>query len=126
MGRLRRLLGPLAALWLSAQLGAIAIVPPALWISAPTAHATACSCGHGADDFCPMHHPRDGRSSRCAMQARDGSGAAIVTTLIALTGITPDSSPAPEPPAASAPVHAASRHAIGERPIPPDPPPPRR
>jgi hypothetical protein len=123
MPGLRRLLAPLAAFWLCSQIGVLVFVPVALWAAADQRSA-ACTCGHGPHGLCPMHHAPD-RTSRCAMQATDGSHAAIVTGLIALTGFPPDITPATDPVPDSTAVRSADDRFVGERPIPPDPPPPR-
>jgi len=43
MTRLRRAHVPLIAMWLSCQIGMIALVPLALWVSAVEPHAAECT-----------------------------------------------------------------------------------
>jgi hypothetical protein len=124
MPQLRRALGPVAALWLLCQLGTGALVPVAL-LTAADSHTLACTCGHGADEMCPMHHKRPSSPVRCAMQAAGESGTAALTTLVGLSGLIPESTPAIVAASATPNVAAVDAHLIGERPVPPDPPPPR-
>ena len=125
MTRVRRLLGPLAALCLFWQIGTVTSVPGALWMSADDPHAAVCSCGHEAGATCPMHHKPTGRPSRCTMQAANASEAAVLTTLVGIVGVIAErtASIRPADPLLSAPPSDVS--IAGERPVPPDPPPPR-
>jgi hypothetical protein len=120
----RRALPPVAAVWLACQIGTVALGPVALCLRAD-AHAEECTCGHGPDMTCPMHHPPAPGSGPCAFQAANDSGAAILTTLIGLTGFITDKTPAAQPDVPSPRVRLADGHLLGERPVPPDPPPPR-
>ena len=92
MTRLRRVRAPLAAIWLSCQIGTVALVPVALWISAADPHAAECTCEHGADAMCPMHRhtPAGNTNSDCAMQAANGADAAVLTTLVGVAGLIPE------------------------------------
>lgn len=125
MPNLRRVLAPVAALWLMCQAGTVTLVPVALWVRAADPHAVTCSCGHGADAMCPMHHKRASSATHCAMQATDGSGTAILTTLVGLIGLITESTPAVAAATAAPNAAAADARLAGERPVPPDPPPPR-
>ena len=125
MTRLRRVLAPVTALWLSCQLGTVALVPVALWITAADAHAAECTCGHGAAAFCRMHHKPTGGSSHCAMQAVDSSGIAVVTAFVGIAGPVAESTRSIQPPIPTDYPRVADAFAAGERPVPPDPPPPR-
>src|SRR5258708_9436 len=126
MTRLRRLLAPLAAIWLSCQIGTVALVPAAMWISAADPHAAECTCGHGADARCPMHRhkPAGNSSSHCSMQATNGAGTAVLTTIFGVAGLIPESAPLLVAPVPSTSVSPADVDVRGERPVPPDPPPP--
>jgi hypothetical protein len=125
MAHLRRLLAPVTAIWLCCQVGTLALVPVALWITAADPHAEECTCGHGPGAMCPMHHRPTGRSAPCAMQAADSSGTAVLTTLAGTAGLTTEPTHSIQPPTFTESPHAADEHAAGERPVPPDPPPPR-
>lgn len=127
MTRLRRLLAPLAAIWLSCQIGAVALVPVAMWLNAADPHAAECTCGHGADAMCPMHRhkPAGSSSSHCSMQATNGTGTAVLTTLVGVAGLIPESMSSLVAPVPSTNVSPADVDVRGERPVPPDPPPPR-
>ncbi len=125
MTHLRRVLAPVTALWLFCQIGTVALVPVALWITAADPHAAECSCGHGPDVMCPMHHKPAGRSARCAMQAANSSGAAVLTTLVGMAGLIDEPMRSIQPATQSQYPRAADVHVAGERPVPPDPPPPR-
>ena len=127
MTRLRRALVPLAAMWLSCQIGTVALVPVALWVSAADPHAAECTCGHGADAMCPMHRhkPAGDPNSHCSMQAANETGTAVLTTIVGAAGLIPESTPSLVAPVPSMNVRPADVDVRGERPVPPDPPPPR-
>src|SRR5262245_42043796 len=91
MAHLRRALGPFTAIWLSCQVGAVALVPIAQWISTADSHAGECTCGHGPGAMCPMHHKPTGGSAPCAMQAANGPGTAVLTTVAGIHGFLPES-----------------------------------
>jgi hypothetical protein len=125
MARLRRVLAPVAALWLFCQIGTVALVPVAL-LHAADAHGEECTCGHGLGAMCPMHHKPASPPADCAMQAAEGSGAAAVLTgLINVAGLVPEATTGLAAAAATAAVDVADAHLRGERSVPPDPPPPR-
>jgi hypothetical protein len=125
--RLRRALVPLATIWLSCQIGTVALVPVALWVSAADPHTAECTCGHGADAMCPMHRhkPAGNPNSHCSMQAANGAGRAVLTTIVGVAGLIPESTPSLVAPVPSTRVRPGDVHVRGERPVPPDPPPPR-
>src|SRR5678809_1698818 len=88
MTHLRRVLGPATAIWLLCQFGAVASVPVTLWTSAADPHTEECTCGHDAGAMCPMHHKPAGRPARCAMQAANSSGTAVLTMVVGVAGLT--------------------------------------
>jgi len=126
MIRLRRALVPLAATWLTCQVGTVALGPVALWVSADS-HAAECTCGHGADAMCPMHRhkPAGDPDTNCSMQAANGAGTAVLTTIVGAAGLIPESTPSLVAPVPSTNVSRTDVDVRGERPVPPDPPPPR-
>src|SRR5438477_6558257 len=95
MTRLRRALAPLAVIWLSCQVATVGLAPVALWVGTTDPHAAECTCGHGADAMCPMHHhkPAGNTNSNCAMQAANGPATAVLTTLVPVAGLVPESTP---------------------------------
>ena|SRR5437868_4708960 len=125
MAYLRRVLGTLTAIWLCCQVGALAFVPVALRTGTTNTHIAHCSCGHGGDAACPMHHPSRGGSTPCAMRAVDTSGTAVLTSLVGTTGLPTDAPRSIQPPIAAEYSLTADTHVAAERPVPPDPPPPR-
>ena len=127
MTRLRRALVPLAALWLSCQVGTVALVPVALWVTAADPHAAECTCGHGADAMCPMHRhkPAGAPTSDCSMQAANETGTAVLTSLVGVTGLVPQATPSLVGLIPSTHVRSFDVGVRGERHVPPDPPPPR-
>ncbi len=127
MTRLRRALAPLAAIWLSCQIGTVGLVPAALWVSAADPHAAECTCGHGADAMCPMHHhkPTGNTNGNCAMQAAKSPATAVLTALVGVAGLIPESTGSFVAPVPSTRVRTSDVDVRGERPVPPDPPPPR-
>ena len=128
MTRLRRALGSVAVVWLCCQVGTVAIVPIALWASTADPHQAAeCTCGHDAGTMCPMHrHTRAGDTSKqCAMRAANESGAAALTAILGVSGLTPLTAAALVAPPSTMRVTPDETDVRGERPVPPDPPPPR-
>jgi hypothetical protein len=125
MTHLRRVLVPVTAVWLLCQVGTLALVPVALWITAADPHAAECTCGHGPGAMCPMHHKPSGESAPCAMQAANRSGTAVLTTLVGNAGLITEPTHSIQPPTSTEYSRAADVHVAGERPVPPDPPPPR-
>lgn len=127
MTRVRRALAPLAAMWLSCQIATVALVPVALWVSAADPHAAECTCGHGADAMCPMHHhkPTGNTNGNCAMQAANSPATAVLTALVGVAGLIPEATGSFVAPVPSTRVRTSDADVRGERPVPPDPPPPR-
>ena len=81
MARFRRVLGPLAGSWLLCQIATLTVAPVALaWGSASE---LACTCSHGADGMCPMHHRKTPEGSKqCQLRnAADAAGSALVPLL---------------------------------------------
>src|SRR5262252_7791371 len=85
MLRLRAVLAPVTAIWLLSQVGTAALVPVALWITSSAPHAAECSCGHDLGGACPMHHKA--KSATCAMRAASSTDAAVLATLVGVTGV---------------------------------------
>ena len=125
MSRLRRVLAPLTALWLLCQVGTLALVPGMLHGKPAAAHATECTCGHGAGLMCPMHHHQPAGPMRCSMRAVDYSGTAVLTALAGIGGFISQPAGSIQPPVFVTHRPTADALAIGQRPVPPDPPPPR-
>jgi hypothetical protein len=125
MALLRRVLAPVAAIWLIGQAGTVALVPVALWTMTADPHGAECTCGHGLGAICPMHHQPTGDSAECAMRAANAPGAAVLTSLVGMIGIVVEPACSILPAAPSAYRSIADGHVTGERPVPPDPPPPR-
>jgi hypothetical protein len=123
--RLRRVLAPVAAIWLLCQAGTVAFVPVALFLDAADSHADECTCGHGLGAICPMHHKPTGDSAECAMRAANGPAAAVLTSLVGMIGLAVEPGCSILPATASTYRGAAVVHLAGRRPVPPDPPPPR-
>jgi hypothetical protein len=124
MTHLRRMLAPLAVIWLFCQAGTVALVPVALWIAAADPHGVECTCGHGLGAICPMHHKPADDPEPCGMNAAN-TGAAVLTTLIGTAGLVAEPTRSIQPPIPSVYPRASDVHLVGERPVPPDPPPPR-
>ena len=116
MVRLRRILGPLVAVWLLCQAGSVA----AIWLPA----FDDCACPHGDGAVCPMHHGASSRGKPCSMRGVDSSAAAPLASLLAPAGPVPDSAGVTVI-SIDTLAPTADRSADGLRPVPPDPPPPR-
>jgi hypothetical protein len=99
-------------------------VPAVLWLGLVDASFTECTCTHGVDANCPVHHRTMAGSRGCAMQSLTTSAAATLNVLFGVVGLVP----APSVP--TGPVRSPGRAALEcsmatQRPFPPDPPPPR-
>jgi hypothetical protein len=121
---LRRVLGPLASIWLICQVATVMVALPVFWIQSAGAGELACTCSHGADGACPMHHKTSTGSTLCSMQSAGDSGALMVRSLLGVVGLIPTRITTTVPAAAGTEPVIASATAT-DRPIPPDPPPPR-
>src|SRR5580700_2916562 len=116
MTRVRGALGPIAAVWLLCQAATLTLV-----LSLLGASLADCTCTHGADAACPMHHGAAATSRVCVMQSMTASGAATLGALCGVVGL------APVRPQATAFVPTASNVVFEcsvptERPSTPDPP----
>jgi hypothetical protein len=123
MARFRRVLGPLAGSWLLCQIAILTIVPVALAFGSTT--ELACTCSHGADGMCPMHHQQPPAGSKqCRMQnGADDAGSSLVS-LSSPFGLLPSTTEL------SAPILATSAfvgrfRTVRDVILPPDAPPPR-
>ena len=125
MSQLRRVLAPVTAIWLSCQVGTLALAPIALWFTAADPHGVECTCGHGAGAMCPMHHKPIDESESCTLQAANLPGSAVLTAITGITGLVPVSMTSIGPATSTKRVSNADVQVEGRRPIPPDPPPPR-
>jgi hypothetical protein len=119
MTRVRRALGPIAAVWLVCQAATLTLVPSLLGAS-----LTECECSHGADASCPMHRGTAATSKVCVLQSMTASGAATLHALFTVVGLVPARSLAIALVPTASPVPIEGSIAT-ERPSPPDPPPPR-
>ena len=123
MIRIRRALGPLAAVWLFCQAATLTIGSAALWIAAAHAAELECTCA-GDHGICPMHHKPAGTSKRCALQSAGDDEAGVLTSLFGHVGLVQ------APVQAFVPLPIITRVLLDTtpsalRPAPPDPPPPR-
>ncbi len=123
MTRVRRVLGPLAGSWLLCQMLMLTFTPVSLGLR--SAGELACTCSHGADGMCPMHHHKTPeRSKQCRLRnAADATGSVLVPFLSPVALL-------PSATNLTAPVLADSTSIGGFRTVrdiilPPDAPPPR-
>lgn len=123
MTRLRRILGPITAVWIACQVAGLATAPVVVWIS--TAEMLLeCTCSHGDHAVCPMHHKSDPDSKRCLMRSAQDSSTASLGSLFGGVGLTPVLSTTGEPvPTAAVILTKVTTKSLGSD--PPDPPPPR-
>jgi hypothetical protein len=121
---LRRVLGPLATIWLIGQVATLTVALPVFWVQLAGAGALACTCSPGADSTCPIHHKTSTGSKLCLMRSADDSGAWVLSSLLSAVGLIPTRTATAAPNSVGAePIIASS--ATTDRPVPPDPPPPR-
>jgi hypothetical protein len=124
MKRLRRTLAPTAATWLFLQVAAVAAVQAVLWTTPVAADLVRCTCVHGAEEVCPMHHEPASNPDICLLRSGTDGGTAILTLILSNVGLLPADAAAP-PPASALLDGVVSGIVESIRPIPPDPPPPR-
>jgi hypothetical protein len=123
MAVLREARAFVTTLWLIMQ--AALLIAPSVVLLTAAAHAEAeeCSCIHGANAICPMHHRPAPGSKICLIGSID-SGLATLSSLFQAPGLMPRVSAAPIPTGVSS-VSSLLAAAIPFRSAPPDPPPPR-
>ncbi len=129
MTRRRGILGPIAAAWLVCQAATLTLAPALLWFGSTDAGLMECTCTHGVDATCPLHHRTTGSSSTassrlCVVRSMTTSAAASLNALFGVAGLLPARSlamffvPAVSPALLECSIDS-------RRPLPPDPPPPR-
>jgi hypothetical protein len=123
MIRARRALGPIAALWLLCQAATLTLVPVLAGLGATAAGVAVCTCTHGADANCPMHHKAALGAPVCRLKSATASPVAALNALFGAMGVMPVSERATTPAPAVSRVRLA-RSIATARPAPPDPPPP--
>jgi hypothetical protein len=126
MSPLRRVLGPIAAAWLLCQMATLGLAPSLLlWVGSAGASLMECTCSHGADATCPMHHHKPASGAKpCVMQSTNGNGAAVLASVLGLLGFLPQETPGLALTSLERTMLAEIPTGI-DRPAPPDPPPPR-
>jgi hypothetical protein len=115
----RRIIGPIATVWLFCQAATLAVAPVAL-----NASLAECVCAHDADASCPMHHRTAAGAKVCVMQSANASVPGSLNSLFSVAGLLPVPSRATVPvPTVSAALF--ERELLIQRSSPPDSPPPR-
>ncbi len=126
MNRLRRALGPIAAAWLVCQTATLGLAPTMMvWAGIADADLVECTCGHGADAMCPMHHhamPTGAR--RCVMRSTSDHGIAVLGSVLGILGFLPQETSGTALISAERTILIDTSVGL-DRPAPPDPPPPR-
>lgn len=120
----RRFLGPLATLCLTCQLVMVVVSPVVFLATSSDASVQVCTCTHGTDAACPMHHKRSPGSTVCVMQSATQHPTILATPLLGIVGLIPESTALPVP-TASGILAIINAQIDSQRPVSPDPPPPR-
>jgi hypothetical protein len=82
MSRIRQSAAWIVCGWLCCQLSVLTAAPLSLFASAPhTTDAISCTCVHGANGQCPMHHPANPKPDCQCRSTADPDAAAIVSLL---------------------------------------------
>jgi hypothetical protein len=124
MGRLRQRLGWIVSGWLCCQLSLLTAAPLSLFASAPhAADSMTCTCVHGANAQCPMHHPARPKPDCQCRSTTDPDAAAIVSLLGPIAVLADAPAHATTPPITRLPDYSTTRFTsfIAS----PDGPPPR-
>jgi hypothetical protein len=124
MPRARRTIGLVAATWLICQVATLALVPTLLGMGAMEASVAECTCTHGAEATCPMHHKPSPSAKVCALQGMTTGSAALVNALFGVAGLLPASTLLTSQKPARTTARLDRSTAISRR-ISPDSPPPR-
>jgi hypothetical protein len=124
MMRVRRTLVSVAALWLCCQLSTLALTPVLLWAGWSDVHAQECTCAHGTEAACPMHHKSAPGAKPCVMQSTSDHATVVPLSLFGIIGLVPGPI-APLHVAQSGSLSIIEAHMMTGRPVPPDPRPPR-
>ena len=123
MSRIRRVAGPMAAIWLLVQTATLVVVP-AVFYAESGAAPVECTCVHdGNHHDCPMHH-------RSPLGARVCSQTTGTADLAALGSMLGDVGLVPRPLDSVFPITTLltlqrDASSTSLRPAPPEPPPPR-
>jgi hypothetical protein len=120
MTALRRMLPPLAAIWLLCQAAGATFAPVTLTM---VDSDVECTCGHGAYAMCPMHHRPVG-TPRCSIRGGGDLATATLAALLGGIGVIPTRVLIGEPAVAASRIFLADTSRI-LRSTPPDSPPPR-
>ena len=123
MTRSRRALGAVAIAWLVCQTAALVAAPPLL-IASASADLNTCTCGHGADATCPMHHKKGASSNICVIRALTMRDVAVLQSIVGVAGLLPADATTIATQPAARPLRGDD-DAAAVRPTPPEPPPPR-
>ena len=121
---LRRALALIAAVWLVAQLTMMVVTPVAIWTHDAIDQGVECTCAHGDEATCPMHHHPSSGSKVCVMQNAGIHATIPLTSLFSVAGFARDSHSTAVL-ALRAAIVAADGPSTIAHPVPPDPPPPR-
>src|SRR5689334_7357237 len=90
MHRVRMALRAIAVTWLLAQALTMSVAAVAVSLAGAQDDSVECSCTHGANAICPMHHRPASGSTVCAIGSID-HGVAALTSLLSITGLIPQS-----------------------------------
>src|SRR3990167_1086567 len=85
----RRYLSCVVKTWLICQLSVLALTPVAICMGAPVASTgVTCTCAHGDDQACPMHHP-GAAPKPCSCRSTGDAGSAIAAALLGSAAVLP-------------------------------------
>jgi hypothetical protein len=124
MGRQRRALGFVAALYLISRTATLAFVPAELWLSAAEASKLDCRCARGTVADCPMHHSQTSDTRHCTLRSSLPANDLGMLSLLSIDGYLTPAFALFGSQATSAP-RPAFVTPFASRFVPPDPPPPR-
>jgi len=126
MPRIRRRLSRFAGGWLVLQLALMSSAPVVLCVGMSSGMPTVeCTCSHGDDVVCPMHHATPKRDPKsCSCRSTTDDGIAVIASLFGGTAVltTPTRTAAPSLSATLS--QRALTHPLDLFPVP-DAPPPR-
>jgi hypothetical protein len=109
---------------LIAQLCVLTLTSAVLSVTAEAVGAVQCTCAHGDDHACPMHHPAPKSPSSCSCRSTTDGPGAVIAALLGPIAVIPASLAADSVPVRGEPLHLANVSPL-DAPSVPDGPPPR-
>jgi hypothetical protein len=124
MGRIRRHVAWMVSGWLCCQLSLLTAAPLSLFANAPhSVDAISCTCVHGENGQCPMHHPASPKPAHQCRSAANPDATAVLSLLGPIAVLADARTYTAQLPLTTSPAHHVTRFVSVTS--APDGPPPR-